>query len=196
MLGESHGIAETVSAILTLVRQLGVRALAFEWSHDEIDEVVQAVFATGRIDLDALWEVPVGGDLFAGDGRFTAGHVRLVEQLVAAGELEQVILVDRLGSEGHERERELAARLLESLRPDLRAIAIVGQGHTLRETTGVAESMFDHLEQALPEVANGSLSFSSGTCYYRGEGEVWPITDATDSLFELGVATPAVVPAK
>jgi hypothetical protein len=197
VLGESHGIAATANAILALVRRLGARALALEWSHDEVGEVVEAVVSTGRIDLDALWRVPAGGDVFAGDGRFTAGHVAVLEHLVATGELEQVILLDALALAGPERERTMAARLVESLRPGLRTIAVVGQAHSARASIAGAESMFAHVERALlPGVGNGTLAFRSGTCHHGGESGVWPITVQTDAVFELGAATPAVVPAR
>lgn len=178
------------------MRRLDARALALEWSYDEIDDVVERVLATGKVDLDELWRTPDGGDLFAGDGRFTAGHVAVLEHLAATGELEQVILLDRLAAEGAERERELAARLLESLRPGLRTIAVVGHAHAARDEIGGAPSMFAHVERALPGVANGILAFRSGTCHHRGEAEVWPITVRADATFELGRATPAVVPAR
>jgi hypothetical protein len=196
VLGERHGVAETAAAVGALARELGARALAFEWSFDELGELVEDALSTGRFDLDLLWDLAGDGDVFAGDGRFTAGHVRVVEQLVAAGELEQVILVDRLGSGGSEREQEMAARMLGSLRPELGTIAVVGLGHAVRESAEATEPMFSHVDRALREVANGSLSFSSGTCYFHGEREVWPISEPTDAVFELGVATPAVVPAK
>lgn len=196
MLGERHGVAETPAAVGALARVLGAKALAFEWSFDELDGIVADALSSGRFDLDRLWELAADGDVFAGDGRFTAGHVRLVEQLVAAGELEQVILVDRLESGEPGRERELAARLLEGLRAGLRTIAVVGHDHAIRGAPGSAAPMFAHVERALPGVGNGSLSFSSGTCHHRGVHDVWPITDPTDAIFELGVASPAVVPAK
>jgi hypothetical protein len=196
VLGESHGVADTPRAILTVMRRVGARALALEWSYDEVGEIVQALLSTGRLDLDELWRIPAGGDLFAGDGRFTAGHVALLEHLVAAGELQQVILVDRLAAEGAEREREMAARLLESLRPGVPTIGVVGHAHAARERIGGAESMFAHVERALPGVANGVLAFRSGTCHHRGESEIWPIAVRTDAVFELGAATPAVVPAR
>jgi hypothetical protein len=46
LLGEAHGIAQTPLAIFGLAWRLGVRALAFEWSYDELDEVVQPVLST------------------------------------------------------------------------------------------------------------------------------------------------------
>ena len=60
VLGETHGIAETANTILTLVRALGIRSLGLEWSFDEVGELVDEAVATGRFDLDALWQVPTG----------------------------------------------------------------------------------------------------------------------------------------
>jgi erythromycin esterase-like protein len=197
LVGESHGIAETANAVLALVRRLGIRALALEWSHDEVEAAVQDVFETGRIDLDALWEVPPEGDLFARDGRFTAGHVAVIERLVATEELEQLILFDRLDSAAAgEREHDLASRLLRHLRTGLPTLAVAGAAHASREPVFEAESMALRLSRALPGLATGALSFSTGTCSFRGEHPVAPIALRFDALFHLGHATPAVVPAK
>jgi hypothetical protein len=58
LLGEVHGVAQTPLAILGLVSRLGVRALAFEWSCDELDCVVKPVLVRGAVDSDALWALP------------------------------------------------------------------------------------------------------------------------------------------
>ncbi len=47
LLGETHGVAQTPRAILGLVSRLRVRAPAFEWSYDELDDVVQPVLSIG-----------------------------------------------------------------------------------------------------------------------------------------------------
>jgi len=47
VLGETHGIAETANAILSLVRRLGIRSLGLEWSFDEVGAVVDDVVVTG-----------------------------------------------------------------------------------------------------------------------------------------------------
>jgi hypothetical protein len=200
VLGESHGIAETANALLALVRRLGVRALGFEWSYDETDEVVQGLFGAGRIELDALWEIPAGGDLFAGDGRFTAGLVRVLEELVAAREVEQVILIDRLDQDPpleRDREVDMAERILARLRPDAPLLVLAGYFHAGREPFDGVEPMFVQLERALPGLANGVLAFSSGRSYSRAEHDVRrPEARGFDAVFEPGRATPAVVPAK
>ncbi len=86
------------------MERLGVRALAFEWSSDDLDDVVQPVLTTGAVDSDALWALPPSAEVFSGDGRFTAGHVRLLEHL--GDRLDRIVLLDRAGSEGAGRERE------------------------------------------------------------------------------------------
>ena len=199
VLGEFHGIAETANAVLALTRRLGVRALGFEWSYDETDAVVQGLFTTGRIDLDALWEIPHGGDLFAGDGRFTAGLVRVLEELVATGELEQVILFDRLGEESYvpdDREVEMATRFLEHVRPGCPTLALTGYYHASREAFSGQEPMLIHLERERPGIASGMLAFSTGHGHNRKEYAVRRAERDLDVTFELGHATPAVVPAK
>jgi len=199
LLGETHGIAETASAILSLVRRLDIRALALEWSYDEVDEVVQAVFEDGRIDLDALWEIPLGGDLFATDGRFTAGHVAVIEHLVQAGRLEQLILFDRLDHGGptqEDREQAMASRLLAGLRPSCPALAMPGCYHAARELNAGAASMATRIERSLPAFANGLLEFSSGSCHFKIDQPVEPLDRPFDAIFRLGPATPATVPSR
>jgi hypothetical protein len=187
VLGESHGIAETASAILTLVRALGIRSLALEWSFDEVGGLVRNAVETGRFDLDELWAIPAGGDLFSGDGRFTAGHVRVLEHLVQAGTLAQIVSIDRLDREPpleSDREVDLAERLLAALRPELPMLAVVGFFHAAREPFAGAQPMFVHLERALPGLRNGALEHPDR-----------PVDRPVDAVFRLPRATPAVVPA-
>jgi len=63
LLGEAHGVAQTPRAILGLASRLGIRALAFEWSHDELDDVVQPVLSTGEFAFDALWSLPPSAEV-------------------------------------------------------------------------------------------------------------------------------------
>ena len=188
MLGESHGVAETAGAILTLVRALGIRSLALEWSFDEVGDVVRGAVATGRFDLDALWAIPPGGDLFSGDGRFTAGHVRVIEHLLGVRQLVDVVPVDRLDQDpplGDDRELALAERVLVARRAELPTLALVGLGHASRELSGGVAPMFVHLERSLPGLRNGGL-----------ETPGHPLGLAVDAIFRLPSATPAVVPAR
>ncbi|HWN21668.1 MAG TPA: hypothetical protein VNP93_06820 [Gaiellaceae bacterium] len=187
MLGESHGIAETATAILSLVRALGIRSLALEWSFDEVGGLVRNAVETGRFDLDELWAIPAGGDLFSGDGRFTAGHVRVLEHLVLTGTLADIVPIDRLDRDpplDGDRELDMAECLLAALRPELPMLAVVGFFHAAREPFAGTEPMFVHLERALPGLGNGVLERPDRL-----------VDHPVDAVFRLPRATPAVVPA-
>jgi hypothetical protein len=181
MLGETHGVFQTPRAILGLATRLGVRALAFEWSHDELDDVVQPVLSTGRVDSGALWALPHWAEVFSGDGRVTAGHVRLLEDL--ADRLDQILLLDRVGSEGQDREDGMAARLLACRRRDSPLLTVLGAAHVLREPLDGLEPVGLLIEREVPGVANAILAPS-------GPADVLP----TDAVFPIGAAQPAVVP--
>ena len=101
--GEAHGVEQTPRAVYALARRLGVDALGFEWSWDQFDQVVRPVLETRRIDRDALWSLPPDAEAFCGDGRFTAGHVRVLEEL--GDRLEELVCVDVLESETPRRAR-------------------------------------------------------------------------------------------
>jgi hypothetical protein len=180
LLGEIHGVAQTPRAILSLVTRLDIRALAFEWSYDELDVVVQPVLSTGRVDLDALRSLPPSAEVFSGDGRFAAGHVRLLEQL--SGRLDRIVLLDRVGSEGQEREEGMARRLLDGCRRESRMVAVLGAAHVLREPFEDLDPVGRLVERELPGVANGMLAPAGA--------EQLP----TDVVFPIGPAEPAVVP--
>jgi hypothetical protein len=155
LLGETHGIAQTPQAILGLASRLGIRALAFEWSYDEVGDIVQQVLSTGAVDLDALWTLPPSAEVFSGDGRFTAGHVRLLERL--SDRLDRILALDRVGSEGQEREDGMAERLLAGRRAGSPMLAILGAAHVVRRPVAGLEPVGLLVERALPGVANGFL---------------------------------------
>jgi hypothetical protein len=193
LLGEAHGVAQTPLAILGLASRLGVRALAFEWSYDELDDVVQPVLLTGRVDSDALWSLPPSAEVFSGDGRFTAGHVRLLQHL--SNLLDRIVLLDHIGSEGQEREMVMARRLLAEGHQDSPLLAILGAMHVVREPLDELEPVGLLIEAELPGVANAILAPSSGTAWFHGErdvasGELPPV----DAVIPIGIAHPAVVP--
>ena len=182
LLGEMHGIAQTPLAVLGLASRLGVRALAFEWSYDELDEVVQPVLSTGSVDLDALWALPSSAEVLSGDGRFTAGHVRLLEHL--AGSLDRIVLLDRVGSEGQEREAGMAERLLARRRCDSPMLAILGGAHVVRQPVAGLEPVGLLVERALPGVANPFL---------LPDGRTYDGLPHPDALIPIG-GDPAVTP--
>jgi hypothetical protein len=152
LVGDAHGIhASREPAVLyEVARGLGARALAFEWSHDEFGAVVEDFLRTGAFDLEAVWALPPGAEAFAGDGRFTAGHVALLERLHREGTLAQVIPFDRLDPDPPApqdvRQREMAERLLAEWDRALPLLAVVGAGHLdpLAALTGAETATLDY----------------------------------------------------
>ncbi|HEU0247788.1 MAG TPA: hypothetical protein VFR38_11950 [Gaiellaceae bacterium] len=186
-------MAQTPRAILGLVERLGVRALAFEWSYDELDRVVQPVLSTGSVAFDVLWRLPTSAEVFSGDGRFTAGHVRLLEHL--ADRLDRVVLLDRVGSQASNRERAMTRRLLAARRRKSPLLAVLGASHVVRSRVGGLEPVGLLVEEKVPGVANGVLAPSSGRFWFHGEREVPSgAPPPADVVVPLGVASAAVVP--
>jgi hypothetical protein len=152
LVGDAHGLhAEREPAVLyEIARALGARALAFEWSHDELGAVIDAFLATGTFDLEAVWALPPGAEAFAADGRFTAGHVALLERLHREGTLKQVIPFDRLDADPpapqEVRGREMAQRLLAEWDRALPLLAVVGAGHleAMAILTGAVTATLDY----------------------------------------------------
>lgn len=193
LLGEVHGVARTPCAILGLVERLDVRALAFEWPYDELEGIVQPVLTSDAVDMDGLWALPPTAEVFSGDGRFTAGHVRLLEHL--ADRLDRIVLLDKAGAVGSDRERELARRLLDGRREGSPLLAVIGAGHVMRSPLDGLEPVGLLVERELPGVSNGVLAPSSGRVWFHGERELESHEPpAVDVVFPLGVARPAVVP--
>src|SRR5881398_3638457 len=58
IVGEPHGVRETPSVLYTVATALGTRAVAFEWSHEEMDAPVQSFLRGGSFDFERLWSLP------------------------------------------------------------------------------------------------------------------------------------------
>jgi hypothetical protein len=117
VVGEPHGVRETPSVLYALASVLGTRALALEWSHEEMDEPVQTFLRSGSFDFEQLWTLPASAEFFCGDGRIAAGQFALLQRLHLERRLDQVIVFDRLDPEPppddwQVRDREMAARIL------------------------------------------------------------------------------------
>ena len=180
--GEVHGIEQTPRAVHALARRLGIDALAFEWSWDQFDHVVQPVLVTGRVDRGALRSLPADAEAFSGDGRFTAGHVRVLEELTP---LERLVLVDELESESaRAREEHMAARLLDGRRRSGRMLAVTGSWHAALESSDGVEPAAAILAGALPRLARVMLAPDDGGWH------------GFDAELPLGIGRPATVPAR
>jgi hypothetical protein len=131
LVGHAHGrrAASEPARLYALARAIDARALAFEWSYDELGPLMDDLRATGRLDVGALWRLPEAAEAFCGDGRFTAGHVALLERLHDERRLDQLILFDRLDATEPTRSDEMADRLATAWRRELPLVAVVGAAH-------------------------------------------------------------------
>lgn len=202
LVGEPHGVRETPSVLYALASTLGTRAVAFEWSHEEMDAPVQSFLRGGSFDFERLWLLPPESEFFCGDGRITAGHFALLQRLHSEGQLDQVIVFDRLDPEPPEdweaqvqvREPEMAARLLTEWDRHLPLLVLTGAFHAqLQAPEG--EPMAAHLARELPGLQPAMLDYASGYCWSRSEQHdvSGPMPHAPISLHS-GHATPAFVP--
>ena len=199
VVGEQHGIYETPSVLHALAQVLGTRAIAFEWSFEEVDEPLQGFLRAGEFDFDRLWSLPGSAEFFCGDGRFAAGFFRLLQRLRGEGRLDQIIAYDRLDPEPapvdwRPRDREMASRLLAEWDDRLSLLVLTGAFHAQLEPAE-SDTMAAHLARARPGLQAAMLSYTSGQCWWRGEvRDVSPTVPESSITIRLPTATPAVVP--
>ena len=195
LVGEWHGAAETPAVVRSLARALGTQGVAVEWSHDELDSAVQPLRDGGALDLDALWRLPEDVEAFCGDGRFTAGHVAVLQHLRAEGLLEQLLLVDRSGpAEVDQREEAMAKRLLAGRRVDVATLVWLGGFHVLLEPLEELVPLGARVRSVLPALQSVQIAFDRGTVWFHGEREIedpraWP-----GLVLRLPLCSPATVP--
>jgi hypothetical protein len=137
LVGETHGLRETPSVLYALACALDTKAIALEWSHEEMHGPLQEFLRDGSFDFERLWRLPASAELFCGDGRITAGHFALLQRLRREGRLEQVVAFDRLDPEPlppwQVRDREMAERLLAEWDRRLPLLAVAGAFHAQPE---------------------------------------------------------------
>ena len=201
LVGEPHGASETPAVLYALIASLGIRAVGFEWSHDELDGHVRRSLANGSFAFRDYWSLPASSELFAGDGRITAGHFALLECLRAEDRLDQLILYDRLdpdpAPEWHVRDREMAERLLTIWDNHHPLLVLTGAFHAQTTPLVDGEPMGRHLARARPGLEPAMLDYAEGNCWSRGtiHDVSGPMPSAPIRL-ALPHATPAVVPGK
>jgi len=196
VIGESHGARETPAVLYTVMCALDLRTIALEWSHEEMDSVVQSFLRSGSFDFEALWALPPSAEIFCGDGRITAGHFTLLERLRREQRLNRVILFDRLDpdpapDDWRVRDREMAERLLAEWGGHGAALVAVGAFHAQHEEPGtMAHELARHVA-----VRCATIHFAAGLIW--GRGALHPAAGTVPSSgikLDLPVATPAVVP--
>lgn len=197
VVGETHGVRQNAAALYRLAVDSDARAIAFEWSFDELDQLVQLFLRDGLTVLDRFWSLPPTAEFFAGDGRVTAGHFALMLRLAQEQRIEQLILIDQL-SEGPPgdpgwRDRGMAERLVSEWDPSLKLIVLTGAAHA-----GMAdkeETIATTLAGRHPRLQTAMLEYVGGTCFSQGE-----VRRASGRMPEAAIevhldhATPADVP--
>jgi hypothetical protein len=199
VVGEPHGVRETPGVLHALALAVGARAVAFEWSHEEMDESVQIFLRSGSLDFERLWSLPASSEFFCGDGRITVGHFALLEQLREEGCLDQVIVFDRLDpdplrDDWRQRDREMAERLLAEWNDQVPLLVLTGASHARLEAED-GKTMTMCLADEQPGVVAAMLDYAKGSCWSRGElhDVSGPMPDAP-IILRMPEATPADVP--
>jgi hypothetical protein len=201
LVGEPHGVYETPAVLYAIIDALDVRAVALEWSHDELGGHVDRSLANGSLEFDEYWALPPSAEFFAGDGRITAGHFALLERLRAEDRLDQLILYDRLDPEPppewHVRDREMAERLLATWDDRHPLLVLTGAFHAQTTPLADGEPMGHHLANTRSRLAPAMLDYSAGQCWSRGAThDVSGPMPSSPITMRLTQATPAVVPGR
>jgi hypothetical protein len=197
VVGEAHGVRETPNALYALASALGSRAVAFEWSHEELDAPVQAFVREGLFDFERLWSLPASAEVFCGDGRITAGHFALLQRLRDEGRLDQAIVFDRLDPEPPpadpcSRERDLADRLLSEWDEHLPLLVLTGAGHARLE----AETMAWWVARRRPGLEPAMIEYERGQGWFHGLYDLSEPMPPAPITIRLRAGTPAVVPGR
>lgn len=198
VVGESHGVYETPSALYSLAAGLDTRAVALEWSHEEMDDPVQDFVRRGSFDFERLWSLPPSAEFFSGDGRIAAGHFALLQRLRDEGRLDQVVVFDRLDPEPPRedwlmREGEMAERLLAEWDDRVPLLVLTGAFHAqLGAEEG--ETMANYLARQRPGLRPAMLDYAHGQCWSRELHDVSASMPSAPITLRLPEATPAIVP--
>jgi hypothetical protein len=190
VVGEPHGMYETPAVLYSLVLALETRAVAFEWSHEEMDEAMQDFVRSGSFDFEHLWSLPPSAEFFCGDGRIATGHFALLHRLRDEDRLDQVIAFDRLDPVPHPkdwriRDREMAERLLAEWDDALPLLVVTGAFHATVHVhpDPEDETMAFHLARERGRLLPAMLQYQNSA----------PVPPAPIML-RLSDGTPAIVP--
>jgi len=201
LLGEVHGVAQNPLIVRGLMGVLGITSIAVEWPIDLV-QTVESFLRSGTLtDHPMLW---------LGDGRITAGHLRVFHSLRAAGPLVVTLFdppidagttVDETWSR---RDEAMATRLLGSAAATVPTLVVAGNAHTETARSARGLPLGTHLAARRPGLRNIRIRYRAGGFYNFGSGRFhhmpWPrrrcglYSARGGLLFALPHAYEAVVP--
>jgi hypothetical protein len=157
LLGEVHGVRQNPLVARALMAELDITGLAMEWPAG-LASVVSGFFSDGR--------VPEHPQLWAGDGRITAGHFALLWERFKAGRLAALTLFDGVNEVGwSRREAAMADRILSAQAPGVRTLVIAGNAHTALGPTGLGIPLGARLAERRPGVREVRIRYGNGGYY-------------------------------
>jgi hypothetical protein len=167
LLGEIHGVRENAAIMAVLIREFGIGGLALEWS-TSVGEPIAAWRQGGPLPEDSR--------LWLGDGRVTAGHYALLQELSAM----PVALFDVdliwTPTSWSDRDAAMAKTVLELPPVAGGWLVVAGNLHTATTETDFGIPMGLHLVQARPEVRSITIRYESGSFYNGGRGRFRDLT--------------------
>jgi hypothetical protein len=157
ILGEVHGVRQNALVARALMVALDITGLALEWPAD-LAAAVGGFFRDGQ--------VPDHPQLWAGDGRITAGHFALLWERFNAGGLVALTLFDGVNEVGwSRREAAMADRILSAQGPAARTLVIAGNAHTALTPTGLGVPLGARLAEQRPGVREVRVRYGTGSYY-------------------------------
>ncbi len=157
LLGEVHGVRQNPLIAHELMVALDVTGLALEWPAG-LASATSGFFADGH--------VPDHPQLWAGDGRITAGHFALLRERFLAERLQSLTLFDGVNEVGwSRREAAMAARILSAQAPGGRTRVLAGNAHTPRPPTGLGIPLGARLAERRPGVREVHVNYGNGSYY-------------------------------
>jgi hypothetical protein len=168
LLGEVHGVRENPLLIRALMQAFGLASLTLEWSQ-ELSPVVGAVLSgqdltrAGPADrnLADQWE------LWAGDGRITAGHLAVLAERRSAGPLGLILFDGPVDADWSwsRRDEAMARRVLAASPASTRTLVVAGNAHTVTHDSELGTPMGAYLARERPGVTEIRISYGGGSFY-------------------------------
>jgi hypothetical protein len=196
LLGEFHGVAENPLLARCLMGALGVDSLALEWPADLAPTVEAYLGGDELADHPHLW---------GGDGRVTAGHLRVLRDMRAEGTLTLTLFDAPFGVAGQswsQRDEAMSDRLLGSDAARLPTLVVAGGLHTQTVPGPYGVPLGANLAAVRPGVRGVETRYRSGGFYNLEPRTFSPRPGGRDGLYtsgdrlvvELPEAHEAVVP--